>query len=104
MAMRKTNATKAVAEFFSNYTEPVWGLEVCRKLDLLPGTVYPILQRMEAAGWLTSSWGDITDKTTGPRRRNYAKTAQGRIEIATYLADDTLSRDELPSKPVTEIN
>jgi PadR family transcriptional regulator PadR len=83
--MRKTKATKSVAELLSALDNPVWGLEVCRRLALMPGTVYPILQRMELAGWVTSQWEAPEEKTSGPRRRIYAVTPEGRLELTEYL-------------------
>ena len=42
--------------------------------DLPEGTVYPALHRLEAAGFLESSWSDAT----GRRRREYELSGAGR--------------------------
>lgn len=44
------------------------------ELDLPTGTVYPSLRRLEAAGYLVSSWSEAT----GRRRRTYRLSAAGR--------------------------
>lgn len=47
-----------------------WGLEIVKKTDLLTGTVYPIMDRLESLGWVTSEWEADNDRN-GPRRRYY---------------------------------
>lgn len=48
------------------------------EFDLPEGTIYPILRRLEARGWVSSRWnpGD------GRKRRTYRLTSQGRRELA----------------------
>jgi len=58
-------------------SEPVWGLKIIKETDRLPGTVYPILERLESQGWVTSSW-EVDEARSGPRRRYYALTPAGR--------------------------
>lgn len=54
------------------------GFEVCKATGLPSGTVYPILSRLEQAGWLCSQWerGDPVILRR-PRRRFYTLTAEG---------------------------
>jgi PadR family transcriptional regulator len=47
-------------------------------LDLPEGTVYPVLHRLQAAGLLDSSWGEVD----GRRRRTYQITRRGRAALA----------------------
>jgi|SRR3954470_14812642 PadR family transcriptional regulator PadR len=42
--------------------------------DLPEGTVYPVLHRLERAGYLRSRWA----KGAGPKRRVYTLTSRGR--------------------------
>lgn len=54
-----------------------WMLEELRHhgYDVSPGTLYPMLKRMEKHGWLTST----ADTARGPKApRGYRVTAQGR--------------------------
>ncbi|MBY8850782.1 PadR family transcriptional regulator [Saccharothrix sp. MB29] len=40
------------------------------------GSVYPLLDRLERAGWVTSTWDDDAERR-GPRRRVYVLTPDG---------------------------
>lgn len=54
------------------------GADVVRSTGLATGTVYPILLRLEGAGWLTSKWEVDDPALLGrPRRRLYTVTAEG---------------------------
>ena len=63
--------------------KPVVGLWMLKELrhhgyDVSPGTLYPLLQRMESHGWLVSK----VDKKGGARaRREYYLTDQGRAVL-----------------------
>jgi DNA-binding PadR family transcriptional regulator len=57
---------------------PIWGLEMMAELDhhgyqVGPGTLYPILHQLEAAGLLSCE----TTVVAGKRRKNYRITAAG---------------------------
>ena len=57
------------------------GAEICKATGLASGTVYPILARLEKAGWLGSAWETGDPAELGrPRRRFYTLTAQGARE------------------------
>ena len=61
-----------------------WMLEELRQhgYTVSPGTLYPVLKRMEAHGWLRSE----ADAHGGPRaRREYHLTPAGRRVLATLL-------------------
>ncbi|MBE7450996.1 MAG: helix-turn-helix transcriptional regulator [Kofleriaceae bacterium] len=67
--------------------EPVYGLWMLRELEahghrLSPGTLYPLLARMEARGWLRSTGG-----RHARARRAYRITPGGRRLLAA-LRDD----------------
>ncbi|WP_309619696.1 helix-turn-helix transcriptional regulator [Salinibacterium sp.] len=55
-----------------------WGLLVIKQSGRPAGSVYPILERLERAGWVTSEWDDDTARP-GPRRRLYCLTSDGAI-------------------------
>lgn len=64
------------------------GAEVARATKLASGTLYPILLRLEHAGWLESHWESEDPKTLGrPRRRFYKPTALG-IKKANLAMDE----------------
>jgi len=63
-------------------TDPLdehYGLEISRASGLPTGSIYPILTRLETAGWVTSAWENIDESEQGRRRRRryYRLTAEG---------------------------
>ncbi|HEV3212426.1 MAG TPA: PadR family transcriptional regulator [Acidimicrobiales bacterium] len=84
---------------FHAATEEVYGAEIAQELArhghaVSPGTLYPLLHALEAAGDLTSR----TVTVAGHRRRCYRLTAHGRrtlascVEALRELADEVLAR------------
>jgi PadR family transcriptional regulator PadR len=79
---------------------PVNGQWIIRELrrhgyEVSPGTLYPLLARMEARGWLRSRTG----ARSGPRaRKDYSLAARGR-EVLAILRDqvDELYREVRPA-------
>jgi DNA-binding PadR family transcriptional regulator len=64
--------------FLENPTEELSGADLQRRAGLASGTLYPILLRLETAGWFTSRWETIDPSAAGrPRRRLYRLTASG---------------------------
>lgn len=65
-------------------TEPVVGQWILRELrrhgyEVSPGTIYPLLARMEARGWLKCK----VAPPGGPRaRKEYSRTGRGREVLA----------------------
>jgi PadR family transcriptional regulator, regulatory protein PadR len=54
------------------------GAEIAKGSKLASGTLYPLLSRLEQAGWLSSTWEtDSTSDLGRPRRRLYQLTARG---------------------------
>src|SRR5258708_16329563 len=64
-----------------------YGLELCDLVGLASGTIYPILARLEQAGWLESTWEDpaVHEKAGRPRRRLYRLTSDGAEQARTAL-------------------
>jgi PadR family transcriptional regulator, regulatory protein PadR len=62
-----------------------YGLEMVQATGLPTGTVYPIITRLEQAGWITSRWETPAEQAeegqARPRRRYYRLTEDG-AEIA----------------------
>src|SRR6266480_2073047 len=86
--IRLTTATLAVLNVItagSAAEEPVWGFRICEVAGLGPGTVYPILDRLEQANWVSAYW-EANRPADRPRRRFYEMTAVGRIELAVAIA------------------
>lgn len=69
---------KVLEAFLENPADQLSGSEVHQRCGLASGTLYPILLRLEAAGWFVSRWESINPSIAGrPRRRLYRLTATG---------------------------
>ena len=64
--------------FLENPLEQLAGAEVHQRCGIASGTLYPILIRLESAGWFVSQWESIDPSSEGrPRRRLYRLTSTG---------------------------
>jgi PadR family transcriptional regulator, regulatory protein PadR len=64
--------------FLENPTERLSGADVHQRCGIASGTLYPILLRLESAGWFVSQWESIDPSSAGrPRRRLYRLTSTG---------------------------
>jgi PadR family transcriptional regulator, regulatory protein PadR len=81
---RITEATVAVLEILTRHDEPCWGLLLIKESGKPAGSVYPILDRLENAGWVTSSW-ETDASRPGPRRRYYRLTDDGATAAAAAI-------------------
>jgi hypothetical protein len=65
----------------------LYGLEIVRASGLEPGTIYPILQRLRGAGWVSDQWRDPKPAHTEdrPSRRYYRLTVEGRARAIHAL-------------------
>jgi PadR family transcriptional regulator, regulatory protein PadR len=90
---------KVLAAMLANPAGDHYGLAIAQQTGLKSGTLYPILARLERAGWVTSNW-EATDPTEHgrPRRRYYRLTGAG--ERAAYRGLAELPALAAP-KPVT---
>ncbi|MFD4476765.1 PadR family transcriptional regulator [Streptomyces sp. NPDC058471] len=86
-----------------------YGLELCELAGLPSSTIYPILARLEQAGWVLSSWEDpsVHEEAGRPRRRFYRITRDGAEQAREALARAYRSRGQpLPgwavAPPATE--
>ena len=60
---------------------PAWGLRLCEATGYGTGTIYPALDRLMKAGWITDHWED-PPPADRPRRRFYEMTSTGRERYA----------------------
>ncbi|MFI6513587.1 PadR family transcriptional regulator [Streptosporangium sp. NPDC050855] len=79
--------TRAVLELLlsAGPDDPPWGYRICEETGLGPGTVYPILERLEKAGYVDGYWEAVTP-TDRPRRRLYVVSGTGRQQYAAAQA------------------
>jgi DNA-binding PadR family transcriptional regulator len=72
------------------------GADMSKATKVGSGTLYPMLARLEAAGWLASEWEVIDPSVAGrPRRRFYKLTAVGQNNARAALADLQMAAGEL---------
>jgi len=68
-----------------------YGLDIIQRTDMLPGTVYTTLRRLERRGLVAGQWEDakIAEKERRPRRRYYTLTPAGEraLESARHRLD-----------------
>jgi DNA-binding PadR family transcriptional regulator len=75
---RLTRETMLVLGAISDVRHAVSGSMIAKSANLSSGTLYPILIRLEGAGWLTSVWESDDPQALGrPRRRLYTITGKG---------------------------
>jgi PadR family transcriptional regulator, regulatory protein PadR len=73
-----TQTLRVLGALMSSPQDELSGAQIGRTTELATGTLYPILLRLERAGWLESRWEDGDPRTLGrPRRRFYRVTALG---------------------------
>jgi PadR family transcriptional regulator, regulatory protein PadR len=69
-------------------TVALYGLEITARTGLLPGTTYPILQRLLDHGWLIDEWEDLDPhEAARPRRRYYRFTEDGAAQARKALRE-----------------
>ncbi|BCJ46023.1 hypothetical protein GCM10010168_49710 [Actinoplanes ianthinogenes] len=86
--MRITVATaRLLAVLLTEPETDRYGLDLMRATGLASGSLYPILHRLQDAGWLTTRWEDIDPATLGrPARRFYRLTPDGVSQARSALA------------------
>lgn len=84
-------ATVDVLTVLLDSDKPRWGLELIKATGRPSGTVYPLLDRLERAAWVTSHWDDDAARS-GPRRRMYQLTPDGAVAAQDALRRVALRR------------
>lgn len=76
-----TMPTRAVLDLLmqADPDDAPWGYRIHELTGLGPGTIYPILDRLERAKWINGEWEE-PEPVDRPRRRLYKVTAHGRAE------------------------
>ncbi|RQX57190.1 PadR family transcriptional regulator, partial [Micromonospora chalcea] len=69
---------KVLSALLAEPEAPRYGLDLMRLTGLPSGTLYPVLHRLQAAGWLTADWEAVDPVAAGrPARRYYRLTGEG---------------------------
>ncbi len=79
---------KVLAALLADPEAPRYGLDLMKLTGLPSGTLYPVLHRLQAAGWLVAEWEDVDPVAAGrPARRYYLLTADGVRAARPALAE-----------------
>jgi PadR family transcriptional regulator, regulatory protein PadR len=78
---------RVLEAFLENPTQELAGADVQKRGRLASGTLYPILLRLESAGWFVSRWEAVDPADVGrPRRRLYRLTPGGLVRASEVFA------------------
>ena len=91
--IRMTAAVTDVLDILMNASrdDPPWGLRFCELSGHGSGTIYPVLDRLMKAGWISDRWED-SPPSDRPRRRLYELTATGREQYLAWQREHTIRR------------
>jgi PadR family transcriptional regulator PadR len=82
-----TSVLKVVAALLAEVDGERYGLQLMQDTGLPSGTLYPILVRLERAGWVASRWEEVDPVAEGrPTRRYYRLTGEGAVEARREVA------------------
>jgi PadR family transcriptional regulator PadR len=62
---------KVLGVLLDDPTAEHYGLEISKAAGLASGSLYPILARLEQAGWIQGAWEDLDPAAAGRRPRRY---------------------------------
>ena len=86
----------ALLALLAHADEPLYGYQIAKELEgfgegmpVKQGTLYPVLRSLEAGGLLSS---EVEPSVTGPPRRYYRVTEDGRRAIVLWQASWTRTR------------
>ncbi|UWP79978.1 PadR family transcriptional regulator [Dactylosporangium fulvum] len=102
-----TTLVKVLEVFLVDPAAERYGLDIMHATGCPSGTIYPILIRLQSAGWLQSHWEEIDPVLVGrPARRWYRLTPHGvqsaRVELAAYRQRRAPRRGAVKPRPTWE--
>ena len=84
---------RVLEAFLADPAEQLSGADVQRRSGLASGTLYPILLRLESAGWFVSRWETVDPVSAGrPRRRLYRLTPNGLARASAVFGSFSFGR------------
>jgi DNA-binding PadR family transcriptional regulator len=86
--MRITTTTaRILAALLAEPDTDRYGLEIMKATGLASGSLYPVLHRLQAAGWVSAHWEEIDPaQARRPARRFYRLTPLGVTEARQALS------------------
>lgn len=102
---RKLNSSKQTQAVLASLLDAAsrwhYGYDLSKETGLKSGTLYPILMRLEAHGWLEARWEDAPQSGKPPRHL-YKLTAQGLQEAPSMLRSTTERPEVEALRPSSE--
>lgn len=84
---------KVLRAFLSGSRRDLAGSDLAKETVIASGSLYPILARLEKAGWLAGTWEEIDPAEEGrPRKRFYRLTDDGHANAAEAFRELGLQR------------
>ncbi len=104
--IRLTMPTRAVLrEFVVQPDTELAGADISKRAGIGAGTCYPILARLQQAGWLTGRWEEIDPSMAGrPRKRFYQLTSSGQAWACSALQGSNLTSLQAAPMPSAAIS
>jgi PadR family transcriptional regulator, regulatory protein PadR len=79
---------KVMKAFLERPQDRLAGSDIWKQTGVFTGTLYPILLRLERAGWLESQWELLEpSELSRPRKRLYRLTGLGYNKVRAALAE-----------------
>ncbi|MFF4026307.1 PadR family transcriptional regulator [Nocardia elegans] len=80
-----------------------YGYDLSKSTGIKSGTLYPLLVRLEEAGWLESGW-ELAEVAGRPRRRFYKLTTEGLEGAYDILRSLPAPKSPTPTAPALRPN
>lgn len=103
LGFKVTDATLDVLEVLLEGDEQLYGLKIAKAAGRPTGSVFPILARLEQAGWVTSEWESSEPAAKGPRRRFYRLSGAGSPGARELLGQRRAAHRRGTSWPVSAL-
>jgi DNA-binding PadR family transcriptional regulator len=85
---------KVLEELLRSPDEPRYGYELMRVTRVKSGSLYPILDQLQASRWLVAKWEDLDEQAAGrPPRRWYRLTDTGKTAAPAAIHSYRKLRD-----------
>lgn len=79
------NNYRVLAAIMASPAREMAGAELLRVTGMMSGTLYPLLIKLKAAGWLKARWEVESASSLGrPQRRYYSVTGKGAAHAREY--------------------